>query len=165
MSWLYILLVYSPCCCSPSETLWKEMGWLQFRAPNAGDRRDRQICTGFAIPLWKLHCVYTVSFGANALIIEMVDTAWGTGCQTSIGEGKVWRIYEVPSMTLTSTTSITRLKVTQNEALRTATGCTQTYNICMTKHSYFPYTSTYTSQNKQKTQHPSTLQGSKTHYL
>ena len=80
-----------------------------------GTGGDRQICAGFAIPLWQLHCVYTVSFvGANALIIEMVDTAWGTGCQTSSGEGTVWRIYDVPSMALTSTTSITRLQVTQN---------------------------------------------------
>ena len=37
----------------------------------------------------------------------------------------------------------------QNAALRTATGCTQDtniqYNLCMMKHSYFPYTGTYSS--------------------
>ena len=54
---------------------------------------------------------------------------------------------------------------------------TQTYNICMTKHSYFPYTSTYSSTRHNRnrkhnihntsdtnTQHTSTLQGKK-HYL
>ena len=48
---------------------------------------------------------------------------------------------------LASSTSITKLQVMQNAALRTATGCTktQTYNTCMTKHSYFPYMSTYSS--------------------
>ena len=46
---------------------------------------------------------------------------------------------------LASSTIITRQQVTQNAALRTATGWTQTYNICMTKHSYFPYTSIYTT--------------------
>ena len=37
--------------------------------------------------------------------------------------------------------------IMQNAALRTAPGCTQdqTYNICMMKHSHFPYTSTYSS--------------------
>ena len=43
---------------------------------------------------------------------------------------------------LASSTSINKLQVMQNAALRTATGCTETYNICMTKHSYFPYPST-----------------------
>ena len=56
---------------------------------------------------------------------------------------------------------------------------TQTCNICMTKHSYYPYTSTYSSthHNTNKThknihhtpytniQHTSTLQGFKIHYL
>ena len=48
---------------------------------------------------------------------------------------------------LASLTSINKLQVMQNAALRTATGCTQDTNItiCMTKHSYFPYTSTYSS--------------------
>ena len=57
-------------------------------------------------------------------------------------------------------------------ALITATGCTldktQTYNICMTKHSHFPYTSTYsyTLHNIHyipytNTQHTLTVQGQK----
>ena len=48
---------------------------------------------------------------------------------------------------LASSTSINKLQVMQNATLRTATGCnnTQTYNICMSKQSYFPYTNTYSS--------------------
>ena len=45
-----------------------------------------------------------------------------------------------------------------NNSEKDLTSKTQTYNICMTKHSYFPYTSSYklyASQYKQKTQHPS----------
>ena len=46
--------------------------------------------------------------------------------------------------------SINKLQVMQNAALRTATGCTQDINIQhltkhLTKHSHFPYTSTYSS--------------------
>ena len=44
-----------------------------------------------------------------------------------------------------STTSINKLQVMENASLTTATGCTQTYNICITKHSHFPCTSTYSS--------------------
>ena len=58
---------------------------------------------------------------------------------------------------LASSTSITKLQVMHNVAelqqncSRTATDAhkTQTYNICMTKHSYFPYTSTYSSTPQQ----------------
>ena len=49
---------------------------------------------------------------------------------------------------LASSTSISKLQVMQNAALRTATGCTQDTNIQhlhADKHSYFPYTSTYSS--------------------
>ena len=48
---------------------------------------------------------------------------------------------------LASSTSINKLQVMQNARLTTAQDAhkTQTYNICMTKHSYFPYTSTYIS--------------------
>ena len=73
---------------------------------------------------------------------------------------------------IASSTSINKLQVMQNAALRTAIGWTQTYNICMTKHSYSPYTSTYSSTphntNRKhnihhipytNTQHTSTLQG------
>ena len=75
---------------------------------------------------------------------------------------------------LASSTSIKKLQVMQNAALRTATGCTQDthINICMTKHSHFPYTSTCGSTHHNtnrkhnihhihytNTQHTSTLQG------
>ena len=45
---------------------------------------------------------------------------------------------------IASSTSINKLQVMQNAALRTAHK-TQTYNICMTKHSHSPYTSAYSS--------------------
>ena len=58
------------------------------------------------------------------------------------------------------------LKVMPTTALRTATVCTQDTNICMTKHSYFPYTSTHSStRHNTNIQHTSTLQGYKKHYL
>ena len=46
---------------------------------------------------------------------------------------------------------------TQHRELPQDAHKTQTYNVCMTKHSYFPYTSTYSStrHNTNKTQHPS----------
>ena len=58
---------------------------------------------------------------------------------------------------LESSPSINKLQVMQNAALRTAphnAHKTQTY---MTKHSYFPYTSSYSSTRtiQTKTQHPS----------
>ena len=72
---------------------------------------------------------------------------------------------------LASSTRINKLQVMQNAALGTSTGSTQTYNICMTKHSYFPYTSTYSSTHHNtnrkhnihyttytSTQHTSTIQ-------
>ena len=48
---------------------------------------------------------------------------------------------------LASSISINKLQVKQNAVLRTATDAhkTQTYNICMTKHSHFQYASTYSS--------------------
>ena len=64
---------------------------------------------------------------------------------------------------LASSTIINKLQVMQNAALRTVTGCphkTHTYNICMTKHSYFPYTITYSStHHNTKTPLTQTLQG------
>ena len=61
---------------------------------------------------------------------------------------------------IASSTSINKLQVMQNAALRTAIGCTQktqTYNICMTKHSLpiHEHLQFHASQYKQKTQHPS----------
>ena len=72
---------------------------------------------------------------------------------------------------LSSSTCLNKLKVMQNAALRTLrTHKTEAYNICMTKHSYLPYASTYssTSHNTNRkhnihhipytnTQHTSTL--------
>ena len=48
---------------------------------------------------------------------------------------------------LASSTSINKRQVMHNAALRTATGAhkTQTYKICMTKYSHFPYTGIYSS--------------------
>ena len=48
---------------------------------------------------------------------------------------------------LASWTSINKRQVMQNAALRTATGCTQDTNLqhLHDKHSYFPYTSSYSS--------------------
>ena len=48
---------------------------------------------------------------------------------------------------LASSISINKLKVMQNAALELPQYAhqTQTYHICMTKHSYFPYTSTHSS--------------------
>ena len=78
---------------------------------------------------------------------------------------------------LASSSSINRRQVIQNAALRTVTEWSQelTYNICMPKHSHFPYTSTYSSTphntNRKhnihhthytNTQHTSTFQAKNT---
>ena len=54
---------------------------------------------------------------------------------------------------LASSTSINKLQVMQNVALRTATGFTQTYNTCMThtSHAQAPATSRITIQTGRKT--------------
>ena len=61
---------------------------------------------------------------------------------------------------LASSTSITKLQVMQNAALRTATGCTQDTNIqhLNDKPLILPireHIQLHASQSKQKTQHPS----------
>ena len=75
---------------------------------------------------------------------------------------------------LASSTSIIKLQVMQNVALRTVTGCTQDTNICLTKHTLpiQDHLHVHASQFNQKTQHPLhqhtpylTLQCSKTHFL
>ena len=81
---------------------------------------------------------------------------------------------------IASSTSINKLQVMQNAALRTATGCTQDTNIQHLHDKTLPiheHLQLHASQYKQKTQHPShhipytntqhtsTLQGSKTHYF
>ena len=71
---------------------------------------------------------------------------------------------------IASSTSINKLQIMQNAALRTQDAHkTQTYNIFMTKQSHSPYSSTYSStpHNTNRnhnipytsTQHTSTLQG------
>ena len=55
---------------------------------------------------------------------------------------------------LASSTSINKLRIMQNAALRTATGCTQDTNIYITKDSTLPiheHLQLYASQYKQKT--------------
>ena len=114
------------------------------------------------------------------IIQALTATGWGKQKETLMATYKavmrpaleyaasVW-------LPLASSTSINKLKVMQNAALRTAAECTQTYNICMTKHSHFLYTSTYSSTphntNRKhnihnipytNTQHTSTLLGQKT---
>ena len=67
---------------------------------------------------------------------------------------------------IASSTSINKLQVMQNAALRTATGCTQDTNIqhlhdetlTLPIHEHLQL---HASQYKQKTQHTSTLQGSR----
>ena len=81
---------------------------------------------------------------------------------------------------IASSTSINKLQVMQNAALRTATGCTQDINIqhLHDENSHFPYTSncSSTSHNTNikhnihhipytNTQHTSTLQGEKKQYF
>ena len=77
----------------------------------------------------------------------------------------VWVLYQclppiLPSSiwsSLASSTSINKAQVMQNAALRTTTGCTQDKNICMTKHSYFPYTSTYSSTRHSTTENTTSI--------
>ena len=117
------------------------------------------------------------------IIKALTATGWGKQKETLMATYKaVMRpALEYASSvwsSIASSTSINKLQVIQNAALRTATGCTQDTNICMMKHSHSPYTSTYSSTphntNRKhnihhipytNTQHTSTLQGSKTHYF
>ena len=70
---------------------------------------------------------------------------------------------------LASSTSINKLPVMQIAELRTQdVHKTQTYNICMTKHSYYPYTSTYSSTRhitNQQTQYPTNTLHNHTTYF
>ena len=56
---------------------------------------------------------------------------------------------------------LTKQETMKNTAIRTVTEFTQTYNIWMTKQSYFPYTSTYSS-TRHNTNRKHILQHSKT---
>ena len=85
------------------------------------------------------------------MINALTATAWGKQKDTVMATYKaVMRpALEYASSIwspLASSTSINKLQVMRNAALRTTTGCTQTYNICMVNHSYFSFTSTYSSR-------------------
>ena len=86
------------------------------------------------------------------IIKALTATGWGKQKETLMATYKVVMrpALEYASSVwsaIASSTSINKLQAMQNAALRTATGCTQdtTYNICMTKNSHSPYTSTYSS--------------------
>ena len=97
--------------------------------------------------------IHNISVQAHTplqIIKALTATGWGKQKETLMATYKeVMRpALEYASSVwspIASSTSINKLQVMQNAALRTATGCTQTYNICMTKHSHSPYTSTYSS--------------------
>ena len=68
---------------------------------------------------------------------------------------------------LSGSASMNKLQVMQNAAWRTVSGCTQTHNICMTKHPYFPYAIQTENTNIHhipytNIHHTSTLSGLKT---
>ena len=114
------------------------------------------------------------------IIKALTATGWGKQMEILMSTYKtaMRRALEYASsiwLSLASSTNINKLQVMQNAALKTATGCTHTYNICMTKHSYFRYTSSYsyTRHNTNRKhnihhipytniQHTSTVQGLKT---
>ena len=104
--------------------------------------------------------IHNISLHAHKplLIIKaLTATGWGKQKETLMATYKaVMRLaLEYASSIwspLASSTSINKLHVMQNAALRTATGCGQDINICMTKHSYLQL---HASQYKRKTQHPS----------
>ena len=105
------------------------------------------------------------------MIKALTATGWGKQKETLMATYTMEYASSIWSP-LAFSTSINKLQVMQNAALRTATGCTQDTNICMTKHSHSPYRSTYSSTphntNRKhnihhipytNTQHTSTLQG------
>ena len=126
-----------------------------------------------------IHNISVQALKPLQIIKALTATGWGKQKETLMATYKtVMRpALEYASSVwspIASQTSINKLQVMQNAALRTATGCTQdtNINICMTKHSHSPYTSTYSSTphntNRKhnihhipytNTQHTSTLQG------
>ena len=87
---------------------------------------------------------------STQIIKALTATGWGKQKETLMATYKaVMRpALEYASSVwspIASSTSINKLQVMQNAALRTAIGCTQDTNICMTKHSHSPYTSTCSS--------------------
>ena len=123
--------------------------------------------------------IHNISVHAQKLlqiIQALTATGWGNRRRHSWLTKAVMRpVLEYASSIsspLASSTSINKLQVMQNPSLRTATGCTQTYTIYMTKHSHITYTSTHTSMPHitnikhnihsipyTNIQHTSTLQG------
>ena len=65
-------------------------------------------------------CTNTVSHSVMRLALKYASSMWSH---------------------LASLNNINKLQVMQNAVFRTATRCTQTYSICHTKHTHFPYTS------------------------
>ena len=117
------------------------------------------------------------------IIKALTATAWGKHKETLMTTYKEFMRPALDYATsiwspLACSTIINKLQVMYNWTLRTDTWCTQdTYNTCMTKHPYFPYTSTCscTPHNSNKKhnihhipythiQHTSLLQDKK-HYL
>ena len=77
------------------------------------------------------------------MIKTITETGWGKQKETLMATYKaVMRpaVEYTPSIwsALAYSTSINKLQVMQNATFRNATKCTQTYTICMTKHSHFP---------------------------
>ena len=112
--------------------------------------------------------IYNISVQAHKplqIIKALTETGWGKQKKTLMATYKAVMIpaLEYASSVwshIASSTSINKLQVMQNAALRTATGCTQDTNIqhlhdetlTLTIHEHLQL---YASQYKQKTQHPS----------
>ena len=105
-------------------------------------------------PKTHIHSITVQAHQSLQMIKALTATGWGKQKETLMATYKtVMRpALEYASSIwspLASSTSINKLQVMQNAALRTATGCTQDTNIQHLhdeKHSYFPYTSTYSSK-------------------
>ena len=116
--------------------------------------------------------IHTISVQAHKplqMIEALTATGWGKQKETLMDTYKAvrTRLWSMPSSIwyccwspLASSTSINKLQVMQNAALRTATGCTQDTNIqhlhdetlTLPIHEHLQL---HASQYKQKTQHPS----------
>ena len=99
------------------------------------------------------------------IIKALTATGWGKQKETLMATYKaVMRPALYASSVWSPIASSTSIKQTASQAERSIENChrmhtmTQTYNTCMTKHSHFPYTSTYSSMHhntNKNTQHPS----------
>ena len=101
------------------------------------------LCLTIAPKLTYSTHIHNISIDAHKplqIIKALTATGWGKQKETLMA---TYKAVMRPALQyassiwspLASSTSINKLQVMQNAALRTATGCTQTYNICMTKHS------------------------------